>query len=556
MALTKSTHRMTSGATINVLDFGAKGDGVTDDTAAIQAAIDYIDNVAGSNPRSPRTVMTLYIPNGQYLVTAPLLLYQKDGIRITGDGPMNTQFIVGSNMSNATYPAAWQSLADYATYQANPAVFQIAKRRVTGVGSPGAGGVNLANTGYSQAGASAAAWFYTIEDLGFFARDTFPKDVHGIFGIENGLSTIRNIYAEGMNHVISFSNFYSSIIDNIEVFDCVKPVKIGGTSLTVSNCGATWTDEGYTLGGTYSSFSNLAIDYWGAGSYAYEISGMSIQVHGAGCENGLGGVLKCVSTGDRGGIHFDSCVLQGGVSGTASNYTGQTVIADFGVPTMFDFDGHYVTFTNCGLIAEILPGNNLGARLTNRTRIVCNLPADPVVRANYQKIIFSDLVTVVKTSTTGSLNTRFPAVMFTYNQDLDYGVIELSADETLTADDFNVIPFDSVVSGNTHSRFNTSTGEFTAKTGGLYEFTFNGVLVGDAYNYVTLQKVAGNSGYTNIIPETQPALKTTSTSREVPITETYLLQPGDIVRVNVRTTATANPLSLTKSAQFAWRQLG
>lgn len=54
MSLTKATFSMIDGAPVNVLDYGAVGDGVTDDSAAVQAAADYC--VANS--------MSLYAPAG------------------------------------------------------------------------------------------------------------------------------------------------------------------------------------------------------------------------------------------------------------------------------------------------------------------------------------------------------------------------------------------------------------------------------------------------------------------------------------------------------------
>jgi hypothetical protein len=71
MALTKATNRMTNGAVVNVLDYGAVGDGVTDDTVAIQAAVN--------------TGKTVYIPEApvNYLVSTITLL---DEQTIYGDG--------------------------------------------------------------------------------------------------------------------------------------------------------------------------------------------------------------------------------------------------------------------------------------------------------------------------------------------------------------------------------------------------------------------------------------------------------------------------------------
>jgi hypothetical protein len=69
MSLTKATYSMIEGAPANVLDFGAVGDGVANDTAAIQAAVNAADAV--------------YIPAGTYItdvVTIPA------NTEIFGDG--------------------------------------------------------------------------------------------------------------------------------------------------------------------------------------------------------------------------------------------------------------------------------------------------------------------------------------------------------------------------------------------------------------------------------------------------------------------------------------
>ena len=59
----------------NVKDYGARGDGVTDDTAAINAAISN-GNRCGQGCDSSTVVPALvYFPAGNYLVSAPIIQY-------------------------------------------------------------------------------------------------------------------------------------------------------------------------------------------------------------------------------------------------------------------------------------------------------------------------------------------------------------------------------------------------------------------------------------------------------------------------------------------------
>ena len=58
---------------INVKDHGVEGDGVTDDSGALQ---DLIDNAQG----------TLYFPPGRYRIDEKLIFYNKTGYHLVGSG--------------------------------------------------------------------------------------------------------------------------------------------------------------------------------------------------------------------------------------------------------------------------------------------------------------------------------------------------------------------------------------------------------------------------------------------------------------------------------------
>ena len=85
MSLTKASYSMITGAPVNVKDFGATGDGTTDDTAAIQAAINYCTNLSNRK-------QTLYFPGANaaavYKITAPLVVNGR--LNVVGDGEFST----------------------------------------------------------------------------------------------------------------------------------------------------------------------------------------------------------------------------------------------------------------------------------------------------------------------------------------------------------------------------------------------------------------------------------------------------------------------------------
>lgn len=75
MSLTKATYSMIQGTPANVLDYGAVGDGVADDTAAIQAAL---------NGASATTYRDVILPAGNFLISATIEI--PEGVSLIGQG--------------------------------------------------------------------------------------------------------------------------------------------------------------------------------------------------------------------------------------------------------------------------------------------------------------------------------------------------------------------------------------------------------------------------------------------------------------------------------------
>ena len=111
MALTKVHNRMVADAAVNVKDFGATGDGTTDDTAAIQAAINY------AAARYAWSVDgTVFLPAGNYRITSSLdttVASPVSQVGLRGEGQFATAIKPDGNFTAIKMRTAYVDSGDF-----------------------------------------------------------------------------------------------------------------------------------------------------------------------------------------------------------------------------------------------------------------------------------------------------------------------------------------------------------------------------------------------------------------------------------------------------------
>jgi len=197
-------------------DYGAKADGVTDDTIAIQTAI----NVASA------TGSTVYFPGGTYIVV-PATLKDWEGTPL-GEGQMTCAFVMQSNMSLYGEVGAVLKLKDNVSTLAAP------KR---------------------------LALFFTNVPLQNIRFVGLTMDMNGLNNrISPSAPASYNRYNQAMIHVTGTTGGVAARCDNVVIDDC-KFLNTAGTSCVVM---AQSNSVGVTLGKNWSItnclFKNNGLD--------------------------------------------------------------------------------------------------------------------------------------------------------------------------------------------------------------------------------------------------------------------------------------------------------
>lgn len=308
---------------VSVKDFGAVGDGVTDDTLALQAAIDY----AFSSKK-----MIVRLPAGTYKTTKPLYVwggnnYSLPAVQIIGDGVASS---VIKKTTNTT-------LNDGSPYAAIDSVVIIAPQSK-----------------------SASQDIYNVR-----LTDLTLDGIEGAFKTAFGFKAINPCGQIHMERCSIESDVCVSFSDNVWLSSFKECSYFGeskgfsmlasGTSNTLQNIFVYSSSVyGYELRGDYSFASNIACDA-ATGGTAYLFSFANWTVSGLGCESS--NVATSVRSQNGSKVTITGAVI------LAPLASGSTVLSVGGASilqvNMSDVGFSYTTFSSSGRLYDIYADGSL-----------------------------------------------------------------------------------------------------------------------------------------------------------------------------------------------------
>jgi hypothetical protein len=333
--------------TVSVKDFGAVGDGVTDDTVAIQNAIDSLTGVNGHR--------AVYFPNGTYNISSPLRLFAN-------------QSLIGESFLSSVINKTTTTVDTYGSVPARGGTVND-DYNVDSVIS-----IVHAPNDFSR--------FNVIQNLSL-SRTTVGSSSYGIYAPRFAYANFSNMnISRATNGIFSYQLFLTSI-ENVTAAFCSNGFRLaddgsgsgGSTSLTLTRFYANASNSIadplfgiFLFGLSYSNLISCGVDNYQRVSATENTTAYLL----ASCQ-GVN-VLGCGTEGTRGTV-FRSSSSNIAVNGFfASGITGATFAGTVGVRMIEG--GTRATFTDCVFGTVTSPGNILNNTLIGGSQVTdINTPA-------------------------------------------------------------------------------------------------------------------------------------------------------------------------------------